>query len=223
VVLTSSFAAIAYGYPPSRTKPFTEEDWTNTGSLSVRPYIKSRALAERAAWDFAERNGGMELAVVNPVGIFGPVLGPDLSSSVGIVKAMLEGSLPRIPRLWTSVVDVRDVADLHLRAMTSPKAAGERFLAAAGDAISYGHIAQTLRDHLGAEAARVPDREMPNWLVRTASPLVPPLRQFRRNLDVVRHTDAAKARTILGWQPRPSEDAIIATARSLLDLGLVSD
>jgi dihydroflavonol-4-reductase len=224
VVLTSSFAAIAYGYPPSRTKPFTEEDWTNTGSLSVRPYIKSRALAERAAWDFAEREGGgMELAVVNPVGIFGPVLGPDLSSSVGIVKAMLEGSLPRAPRLWTSVVDVRDVADLHLRAMTSPKAAGERFLAAAGDAISYGHIAQTLRDHLGAEASRVPDRELSNWLVRTASPFVPQLRQFRRNLDVVRHTDAAKARTILDWEPRPSEDAIIATARSLLDLGLVSD
>ncbi|HSZ40219.1 MAG TPA: aldehyde reductase [Trebonia sp.] len=224
VVLTSSFAAIAYGYPPSRTRPFTEEDWTNTGSLSVRPYIKSRALAERAAWDFAEREaGGMELAVVNPVGMFGPVLGSDLSSSVGIVKAMLEGSLPRIPRLWTSVVDVRDVADLHLRAMTSPKAAGERFLAAAGDAISYGHIAQTLRDQLGAAAGRVPDREMPNWLIRTASPLVPPLRQFRRNLDVVRHTDAAKARAVLDWKPRPSEDAIIATARSLLDLGLVSD
>ncbi|MGH3171941.1 MAG: SDR family oxidoreductase [Trebonia sp.] len=224
VVLTSSFAAIGYGYPPSRTKPFTEEDWTNTGSLSVAPYIKSRALAERAAWDFAEReSGGMELAVVNPVGMFGPVLGPDLSGSVGIIKAMLDGSLPRTPGLWTSVVDVRDVADLHLRAMTSPKAAGERFLAAAGDAISYEHIAQTLRDRLGPEAVRVPDSEMPNWLVRAASPFVPPLRQFRRNLGVVRHTDAAKARAVLGWEPRPSEEAIIATARSLLDLGLVSE
>jgi dihydroflavonol-4-reductase len=224
VVLTSSFAAIGYGYPSSRTQPFTEEDWTNTGSLSVRPYIKSRALAERAAWDFAEREGGgLELAVVNPVGMFGPVLGPDLSSSVGIVKAMLDGSLPRVPRLWTSVVDVRDVADLHLRAMTSPKAAGERFLAAAGDAISYGHIARTLRGELGSDAGRVPDREMPNWLVRAASPFVPTLRQFRRNLDVVRHTDAAKARAVLDWAPRTSEEAIVATARSLLDLGLVSD
>lgn len=223
VVLTSSFAAIGYGYPRNRTRPFTEEDWTNTGSLSVAPYIKSKALAERAAWDFAEREGGgMELAVVNPVGIFGPVLGPDLSGSVGIVKAMLEGALPRIPRLWTSVVDVRDVADLHLRAMASPKAPGERFLAAAGDAISFGHMARVLRDSLGPEAARVPDREMPDWFVRAASPFVPPLKQFRRNLGVVRRTDAAKARAVLDWEPRSAEDAIVATARSLLDLGLVS-
>jgi dihydroflavonol-4-reductase len=224
VVLTSSFAAIGYGYPAGRTRPFTEEDWTNTGSLSVAPYIKSKALAERAAWDFAEREGGgTELAVVNPVGIFGPVLGADLSGSVGIIKAMLDGSLPRTPRLWTSVVDVRDVADLHLRAMTSPKAAGERFLAAAGDAISFRHIAQTLRERLGPAAARVPDREMPNWFVRAASPFVPTLKQFRRNLDLVRHTDAAKARAVLGWEPRPPEDALIATARSLLDLGLISE
>jgi dihydroflavonol-4-reductase len=222
VVLTSSFAAIGYGYPRSRTRPFTEEDWTNTGSLSVAPYIKSKALAERAAWDFAEREGGgTELAVVNPVGIFGPVLGPDLSGSVGIVKTMLDGGLPRTPHLWTSVVDVRDVADLHVRAMTSPKAAGERFLATAGDAISFRHIAQTLRDGLGPAAARVPDRDMPDWFVRAASPFVPPLKQFRRNVGVVRHTSAAKARAVLDWEPRPAEEAIIATGRSLLDLGVV--
>lgn len=222
VVLTSSFAAIGYGHPAGRTRPFTEEDWTNTGSLSVSPYVKSRALAERAAWEFAEREGGgMELAVVNPVGIFGPVLGPDLSGSVGIVRAMLDGSLPRTPRLWTSVVDVRDVADLLLRAMTSPKAAGERFLAAAGDAISFQGIARILRDRLGPdEAARVPDRDISNWFVRAASPFVPPLRQFRRNLGVIRHTDAAKAHAVLDWAPRSPEDAVVATARSLLDLGL---
>lgn len=223
VVLTSSFAAIGYGYPASRTRPFTEEDWTNTASLGVSPYIKSKTLAERAAWDFAEReSAGMELAVVNPVGIFGPATGPDLSGSVGIVRAMLAGNLPRTPRLWTSAVDVRDVADLHVRAMTSPKAAGERFLAAAGDAISFHHIARILRDGLGPEAARVPDRDMPNWYVRALSPFVPPLKQFRRNLGVIRHTDAAKARAVLDWEPRPAEEAILASARSLLDLGLIS-
>jgi dihydroflavonol-4-reductase len=164
----------------------------------------------------------MELAVVNPVGIFGPVLGPDLASSIGIVKVMLEGELPRTPRLWTSVVDVRDAADLHLRAMTSQKAAGERFIAAAGDAVSYHHIARTLRDRLGPDARRVPSRDIPSWLVQSAAPFVPAFRQFMTNLDKVRHVDNAKARTVLDWQPRSTEDAVTATAESLLALGLVS-
>lgn len=221
VVLTSSFAAIGYGYARSRTEPFTERDWTRHDSLSVPPYIRAKTLAERAAWAFAAEHGdGPELAVVNPVGIFGPVLSERLPGSAGVVKAMLDGELPRAPRLWTSVVDVRDVADLHLRAMTSPKAAGERFLAASGDAVSYHHIAQTLRDRLGEEAGSVPDREISSALVRSMAPFVPALRQFRRNLDIVRHTDSSKARDLLGWDPRPPEDAVTATARSLIDLGL---
>ena len=223
VVLTSSFAAIGYGYPKSTTRAFTEQDWTREESLSVPPYIKSKTIAERAAWDFAQREGGgMELTVINPVGIFGPVLGPRLPGSVGIIKAMLEGELPRTPRLWTSVVDVRDAADLHVRAMTSPKAAGERFLAAAGDAVSFHHIAQTLRERLGDEARHVPIRDMSSSYVRTMAPFVPALRQFRRNLDVIRRTDNSKARDVLGWTPRSSEDAVTATARSLLDLGLIA-
>lgn len=221
VVLTSSFAAIGYGYPKGTARAFTERDWTREESLSVPPYIRSKTIAERAAWDFAEREGGgMELAVVNPVGIFGPVLGPRLPGSIGIIKAMLDGDLPRTPRLWTSVVDVRDAADLHVRAMTSPRAAGERFLAAAGDAISFRHIAQTLRDRLGADARNVPARDASSAYVRALAPFVPALRQFRRNLDVVRHTDSSKAREVLGWEPRSSEDAVTATARSLVDLGL---
>jgi dihydroflavonol-4-reductase len=221
VVLTSSFAAIGYGYPRSRTEPFTEENWTRHDSLSVPPYIRARTLAERAAWARAEE-GGPELSVVNPVGIFGPVLGSRLPGSVGIVKAMLEGELPRTPRLWTSVVDVRDVADLHIRAMTRPEAAGERFLAASGDAVSYHHIARTLRDRIGDRAARVPARDMSSAYVRAMAPFVPAFRQFRRNLDIVRHTDSSKARGLLGWEPRPPEDAITATARSLIDRDLLS-
>jgi dihydroflavonol-4-reductase len=223
VVFTSSFAAIAYGYAKSRTSAFTEQDWTRHDSLSVSPYMRAKTLAERAAWAFTESEGrGTELAVVNPVGMFGPVRGTPLPGSVGIVKALLEGDFPRVPRLWTSVVDVRDVAGLHVAAMTSPKAAGERFLAAAGDAISYRDLARTLRDRLGDEARHVPDREISSFSVRAMAPFVPPLRQFRRNLEIVRHTDSAKARDLLGWEPRPAEDAITATARSLLDLGLVS-
>jgi dihydroflavonol-4-reductase len=221
-VLTSSFAAIGYGHPPT-ARPFTEDDWTDVDAPGVNPYLKSKTLAERAAWEFAAREGGgMELAVVNPVGIFGPVPGPDLASSVGIVKAMLAGELPRTPRLWTSVVDVRDAAGLHLRAMTSPRAAGERFIAAAGDAVSYHHIAQTLRDRLGPDARRVPARDIPSWMVHAAAPFVPAFRQFTANLDKVRHVDNAKARTVLDWRPRSAEDAVTATAESLLALGLVS-
>ncbi|HEX6448884.1 MAG TPA: aldehyde reductase [Trebonia sp.] len=223
VVLTSSFAAIGYGYPKNTTRVFTERDWTREESLSVPPYVRSKTIAERAAWDFAEREGGMELAVINPVGIFGPVLGPRLPGSVGIIKAMLQGEVPRTPRLWTSVVDVRDVADLHVRAMTSPKSVGERFLATAGDAVSFHHIAQTLRDRLGDEARHVPARDMSSSYVRAMAPFVPALRQFRRNLDVIRHTDNSKARDVLGWAPRSSEDAVTATARSLLDLGLIGE
>jgi dihydroflavonol-4-reductase len=222
LVLTSSFAAIGYGYARDTARAFTERDWTREESLSVPPYIRSKTIAERAAWDFAEREGGgMELAVVNPVGMFGPVLGPRLPGSVGIIAAMLDGDMPSTPRLWTSVVDVRDVADLEVRAMTSPKAAGERFLAAAGDAVSFQHIARTLRERLGEEAGRVPDREMSSAYVRAMAPFVPALRQFRRNLDVVRHTDSSKARAVLDWEPRPAQDAVTATARSLLDLGLI--
>jgi dihydroflavonol-4-reductase len=227
VVLTSSFLAIAYGYAKGTTRPFTEEHWTRHDSLAVPPYIRAKTLAERAAWAYIEQHGadreggGLELTVVNPVGIFGPVLGPRIPGSAGIVKSMLDGEMPRTPRLWTSAVDVRDVADLHVRAMTSPKAAGERFLAAAGDAISFQDIARILRDQLGEQAGRVPKREISSRYVRTWSPLIPAFRQFRRNLDVVRHTDSGKARSVLDWEPRSNEDAIIATARSLLDLGLI--
>ena len=120
VVLTSSFAAVGYG-AKDRTAPFTEEDWTNLDDPSLQPYQRSKTIAERAAWDFIAREGGaLELAVVNPVGVFGPVLGPDFSTSILMVKRLLDGSVPGCPDLWFGVVDVRDVADLHLKAMTDP-------------------------------------------------------------------------------------------------------
>ena len=132
-VVTSSFAAVGYGRRELGDHVFTEEDWTDP-SADIGAYIKSKAIAERAAWDFAR--GEMELAVVNPVGIFGPVLGPDRSASIGLISALLGGAMAGgMPRLAFSVVDVRDAADLHLRAMTDPAAAGERFIAAAGDGV----------------------------------------------------------------------------------------
>ena len=118
VVLTSSCGAIYYGHPP-QTEAFDETSWTNVdGDMSG--YVRSKAIAERAAWAFMSANGGsLELSVVNPAGIFGPMLGPDFSSSIDLVTRLLKG-MPGCPRLYFGVVDVRDVADLHLRAMTHP-------------------------------------------------------------------------------------------------------
>jgi dihydroflavonol-4-reductase len=118
VVVTSSMGAIGYGHPP-REQPFDETEWTNLDGADVQPYVKSKTLAERAAWDFiAREGGGLELSVINPAAIFGPVLGPDFSGSIEIVKSLLDGATPAVPRVYFGVVDVRDVADLHLRAMT---------------------------------------------------------------------------------------------------------
>jgi nucleoside-diphosphate-sugar epimerase len=221
VVLTSSFAAIGYGYKgPER--PFTEEDWTDTDGHDVSAYAKSKTLAERAAWDFvAGDGGGLELAVVNPVAVLGPVLGPDLSTSIQLVQRLMDRDMPALPRLAYGLVDVRDVADLHLRAMTNPAASGERFLAIAGETMTIAEVAQVLRARLGQAAARVPTRVLPDWLVRLVAladsslkPLVPELGRAKRASN-------EKARSMLGWSPRSNEEAIVATAESLLALGLL--
>ncbi|RAY11902.1 aldehyde reductase [Actinomadura craniellae] len=219
-VLTSSFAAI--GYSPKPGGVYDETDWTDPADDNTA-YIKSKTIAERAAWDFiAAEGGGLELAVVNPGGIFGPVLGPRLSSSTGIVKAMLEGRLPVVPPLHFGLVDVRDVADIHLRAMTHPGAAGERFLAGSGTSISFLQMARILAEHLGERAARVPTRELTADQVRQAARTDPSLRESVSQLGRVPQLNTAKARTMLGWTPRDPVATIIDTAESLYALGLVN-
>jgi nucleoside-diphosphate-sugar epimerase len=220
VVLTSSTVAIIYGHPPT-DQPFTEESWTDlSGDLPA--YYKSKTLAERAAWDFVATTGGaLELAVVNPVGIFGPALGPDYSDTVEIIRRLLEGGLPAVPRLSLTTVDVRDVADLHLRAMTHPAANGERFIAANDGHITLQGLAHVLRQRLGKRASRVPTRALPDWLVRLAARFDASLRMAARELGQVRETSNEKARRVLGWSPRTHEETIIATAESLLRLGLL--
>jgi nucleoside-diphosphate-sugar epimerase len=222
VVITSSTAAVAYGHKP-QPQPFDESNWTNLdGGAEVQPYVKSKTLAERAAWDFiTKEGGGLELSVVNPVGIFGPVLGPDFSGSIGIFKALLDGAMPAVPKIYFGLVDVRDVADLHLRAMTSPAAKGERFIAVAGETLSILDIAKVLRRTMGASAARVPRWEAPDWLVRLAATRVPLLRDALAQLGKVRRCSGAKARNALGWTPRGNEEIITSTAESLIKLGLV--
>jgi len=221
VVITSSFAAIGYGHG-QRDTPYTEADWTDPEGPAVQPYMKSKTLAERAAWDFIAREGnGMELAVVNPVGIFGPALNGDLSTTIFLVKTMLEGKMPGTPRLYLGVVDVRDVADLHLRAMTDPAAAGERFLAVEGEAMSFHQMAMVLRERLGPAAAKVPKRELPDWLIRLLAIFNPLAREAVPRLGIEASASNEKARRLLGWTPRSREDAIAASAESLIALGLI--
>ena len=223
VVLTSSFAAIGYGHPQQKA-PFDETSWTDPDGTDVLPYVKSKTLGERAAWNFiATEGGGLELSALNPVGVFGPVLGPDYSASILVVQRLMEGAIPGCPRLYFGVVDVRDVADLHIRAMTHPAAKGERFLAVAGDFMSILEIAKVLKSRMGESARRVPTRQLPDWLVRLAALRDPAVKQILPELGKVKNATNAKARRILGWAPRSNEEAIEATAKSLVRLGLLRD
>lgn len=219
VVLTSSFAAVGYGAPvPGR--PFTEDDWTDPNGR-VSAYVKSKTLAERAAWGFVEREGGaLELAVVNPVGIFGPALGPDLSTSLELVRRLLTGALPGLPRVSYGMVDVRDVADLHLRAMIDPAARGERFLAVADGSMSVPEMARILRKRMGAAGGRVPTRVLPDWVLRLGALFAADLREVASRLGNDSTASNEKARRLLGWSPRTNEDALVSAAQSLVDLGL---
>ncbi|WP_182875383.1 NAD-dependent epimerase/dehydratase family protein [Microbispora sp. H10670] len=203
VVLTSSFAAV--GYTPKPGAEFNEDDWTDPDMPGLAPYPRSKTIAERAAWDWTKREGGdTELVVVNPTAILGPTLTTGLRSSTQLVKAMLDGSMSVAPRQRFGVVDVRDVADLHIRAMAAPEAAGKRFLAVAdGPVLSFLEVAEILRRRLGPLAARVPTREAPGD--EPPRPVI--------------HND--RARDELGWRPRPAETAIVRTAESLRELGLL--
>lgn len=215
VVLTSSFAAIGYSPKPSGA-PYDETDWTDP-SQDNSPYVVSKTLAERAAWEFAaDHPGAPELTVINPVGVFGPALGSNLSSSVGIIAMLLSGRPSPLPRASFAVVDVRDVADLHIRAMRSPLAAGQRYLAAAGAAVTLPEIAATLRERLGEAAARVPVDEATDDEFRAVAAERPELEVFADLLGTPKQVSAAKAVEQLGWHPRPAADAVTATATSLL-------
>ena len=223
VVLTSSFAAIGYGQEPTGG-PFTEENWTDVNGPGVGAYVKSKTLAERAAWDFIAREGGaLELSVVNQVGVFGPVLGPDFSTSIQIVKRLMDGTVPGCPRISFGVVDVRDVADLHLRAMMHPGAKGERFLCVAGDFMSMQQIALVLKARMGEAAKRVPTRVLPDWVLRMVSLFDTSVALIVPELGKSKNATNAKARRVLGWAPRSNEDSIVATAESLVRLGLLRD
>ncbi len=216
VVLTSSIAAINYG---AGRAPFTEADWTDVDGPLTTPYYKSKTIAERAAWTFAKAEG-LELAVVNPGMILGPILGGDPGTSVGLIRGMMRGKYPAMPDFRVAVVDARDVADAHVQAMIVPEAAGERFIAA-GKAMSFKDIVAVLKTTHPAYAKKMPKFVLPNWMARLAAPFDPGVRLILKELGRDARVSNEKARRVLGWQPRTEVEAIRASAQSLIDTGRV--
>jgi dihydroflavonol-4-reductase len=219
-VMTSSVAAIIYGRGRGVHR-FSEADWTPHDYRGISPYTLSKTLAERAARDWVAREGGgIEFCSINPSVVLGPVWGADHSSSIALVTRLLTGSMPGCPDLGFGIVDVRDVADLHLRALVAPGMAGERFIAS-GPFLKVIDIARILRQHLGEQASRVPTRRLPDLLVRVAALFDPLVRTAVSELGAERHTDPRHAREVLGWVARAPEQTIVDTARSLIERGLV--
>jgi len=219
-VMTSSVAAIAYGRGRG-VHNFSEADWTPPDYPGAQPYTRSKTIAERAARDWvAAEGGGIEYCSINPSVVLGPVWSRDYSPSVAIVKRLLEGSVRGCPDIGFGIVDVRDVADLHVRALKAPNMAGERFLAS-GPFMKIAAIAGVLRARLGAQAHRVPTRRVPDFVVRIAALFDPMLKLAANELGSVRNMDASHAKAVLGWATRPAEESIVDAARSLIDLGIV--
>jgi dihydroflavonol-4-reductase len=221
IVITSSVAAIRLG-EGAAPRTLDEGDWTDPDGPGLTPYARSKTIAEQAAWDLVrERGAEGRLAVVNPGAIIGPVLNDDLSYSLQVVQRLLAGT-PGVPRLGFSLVDVRDVADLEVRAMTAPEAGGERFIAVS-QFLWMAEIGQILRERLGDRASKVPIRQIPDFLVRGMALFDAGIRSAVGGLGKRTELSSEKARDTLGWTPRPIEDTIAETGESLIREGVVSD
>ncbi len=219
-VMTSSTAAIGYGHSDV-ARPCTEADWTNVDAANLSAYVKSKTIAERAARDWvASEGGGIEFCTVNPSLVLGPVLSADMSTSVEAVRKLLDGSVPGLPNLSFPLVDVRDIADLHVRALTAPDMANERFIGS-GPTVTMADMAAILRGRLGNEARKVPTLHLPDFLVRIAALFDPVMRQVTGELSKPKTMDARHALAKLGWKTRSIEDSVVDTARSLFDLGIL--
>jgi nucleoside-diphosphate-sugar epimerase len=221
VVVTSNFGAVGYSHKDPNTV-ITEEEWTNPKD-KMTAYNRSKVLAERAAWDFIDKEGGdLELSVINPVFILGPSLGYDAPSSFSVLQHLLDGSMKAVPNIPFNIIDVRDVADLHIRAMTNPNAGGQRFLALAGGIIRMPEMAVLLKDKLPELATKISTRVLPNWVLNLVGLFNAQARLAASLVKVIRNPSNAKARRVLGWTPMANnEEAIVASAKSMVKFGVL--
>jgi len=217
VVLTSSIAATNHG---SGSAPFSEKDWTDVESKRATPYYKSKTLAERAAWAFAEEHA-LPLTVINPGLILGPLMGNDFGSSVGLIWKLMNGKFTKLPRYGCSIVDIRDVAIAHVRAMIEPAAAGHRFIVG-GRVFSMKDLSLALAQAFPEYKSRLPTAELPDWLVRILAWVDADARTIVHELGRDLRVDSSKARSMLQWHSRPEEETIRDCAQSLIQRGLIT-
>lgn len=221
VVMTSSMAAIAYGHGDKRAEISDETMWSNPDGPDNTPYTKSKTFAERAAWDYVNGEGkGLELAVINPTGIMGPALSKDVSTSLEIPIRLMNGKTPGLPRIGFSLVDVRDVAECHVKAMEIPEAAGERFLATEGF-LWFTEAAAVLRKHFPSYESQIPKRKIPDFVLKLLAVFQPIYKQTVTELGRTRKASNAKASRVLGVKFRTAEDALVASVESLIQLKVI--
>lgn len=218
VVMTSNFGAVGYSHK-DKTTQITEEDWTDPQQKNLSAYNKSKVLAEKAAWDFIKKEGGsLELSVINPVGVFGPSLDTRLSAGYELLKRIMDGAMKRIPNMTLTIVDVRDLADLHIRAMENPTARGQRFLALDEGVMTLPEIARFLKKNLGENGRHISTKVMPDWLIHLSAPFNAQARNVAPQLGMYRNTSNKKAKQLLGWQPRSKEEALLSAAQRIIKL-----
>jgi nucleoside-diphosphate-sugar epimerase len=221
VVLTSSAAAVTYGHAADRTELFTAGDWSHTEGQGVSAYTESKTRAELEAWAIMEAAGRRhDLVAINPSLLLGPLLDDDPGTSAITVKRLLDGTAPAAPRMHLGIIDVRDVAALHLAAMQNPESGGQRFLASGGS-LSFLEIGQALRSAFPAYAAKVPRFELPDWLVRIYGLFDAGAAAGIKSLGVRRNLDSSAAEALLGRPFISPRLAAMATAKSLIDRGIV--
>ena len=224
VVMTSNFGAVGFSNK-STNRETTEADWTDPNEKGLSLYEKSKLLAERAAWDFIKKEGGnLEFATINPVAIWGPSLGAHISDSFELLEHLLDGSMKSVPNISLNIVDVRDVADLHIRAMTNPDANGQRFIASADGKISLPEIAVLLKTKMPDVAKKVSTRTLPDWALNFASLFNEQAKQGNLLIKINRNVSNAKAKKLLGWTPiADNEKIILDSVDSMIKYGIVSE
>lgn len=221
VVMVSSLAAVIYGKSKKdRNNVFNEADWTDeTNKQDTAPYLRSKTIAEKAAWEYLEQNNtGLELTTVLPGAILGPVLEKDFGTSANIVISILNGSLPATPKIGFDIIDVRSVAELLILAMEMPQSAGKRYIASAGY-LSFAQIAKILKQQYPGR--KISTRELPNCATRIFSLYEKNLKPILLDLGIKRKTYIYKAINELNWQPRPVNEAIISCAQSVIQNKIV--
>ncbi|MBC2181951.1 NAD-dependent epimerase/dehydratase family protein [Listeria sp. FSL L7-0233] len=221
VVMTSNFGAIGFSNS-DKTSITTEAFWTDEFAKGLSAYEKSKLIAEKEAWKFMENETELEFATINPVAIFGPSQSSHVSGSFDLLKNLLNGSMKRVINIPLNVVDVRDVADLHIRAMITKEANGERFIASADGEISMEDIAHLLRQKRPDLISKMPQKTLPNVAIRAAALFNKHAKEGKLMINMNRQISNEKAKKMLGWTPiSTKEEAVLAAVDSLAKYGLL--